>query len=102
MVKIDDDSSCSSSSQEGRKPTSFEGILQNGVSEAPKRNVLADLLEKTVGGDLLNGELPNGPSKRPLEDPEEASAKRVALDGNITLYVSQNGDAPPPPPWLRA
>ena len=51
------------------KVTSFEGILQNGVKNDSalkiensvtdvninQKNVLADLLERTVGGDILNG-----------------------------------------------
>ncbi|XP_042891445.1 AT-rich interactive domain-containing protein 2-like [Penaeus japonicus] len=66
----DDSNSFLSSTLNDKKVTSFEGILQNGiksemdvkeeevneVSETKvKKNVLADLLEKTVGGDILNG-----------------------------------------------
>ncbi|KAG0703709.1 hypothetical protein GWK47_002767 [Chionoecetes opilio] len=62
----DDSNSLLSSALNERKVTSFEGILQNGIKteidikeepEQPraKKNVLADLLEKTVGGDILNG-----------------------------------------------
>ncbi|XP_053634767.2 AT-rich interactive domain-containing protein 2 isoform X3 [Cherax quadricarinatus] len=65
----EDSNSFLSSGLNDKKVTSFEGILQNGIksdmdmkdepAEEPdkntKKNVLADLLEKTVGGDILNG-----------------------------------------------
>ncbi|CAL4194901.1 unnamed protein product [Meganyctiphanes norvegica] len=47
-----------------KRVTTFEGILQNGIKseddinneiKAENKNVLADLLEKTVGGEILNG-----------------------------------------------
>ncbi|XP_050715554.1 AT-rich interactive domain-containing protein 2-like isoform X2 [Eriocheir sinensis] len=62
----DDSNSLLSGGLIDKKVTSFEGILQNGikaeidikeeqVEPKAKKNVLADLLEKTVGGDILNG-----------------------------------------------
>ncbi|XP_045616328.1 AT-rich interactive domain-containing protein 2 isoform X3 [Procambarus clarkii] len=62
----DDSNSFLSSGLNDKKVTSFEGILQNGIKSEmdlkeeeletkTKKNVLADLLEKTVGGDILNG-----------------------------------------------
>ncbi|XP_042232788.1 AT-rich interactive domain-containing protein 2-like isoform X3 [Homarus americanus] len=62
----DDSNSFLSSGLNDKKVTSFEGILQNGIKSDvdvkeeelesnTKKNVLADLLEKTVGGDILNG-----------------------------------------------
>ncbi|KAB7501230.1 AT-rich interactive domain-containing protein 2, partial [Armadillidium nasatum] len=54
-------------SSESKKVLSFEGIFQNGIKdkedEAPlfrdgqneKKNILADLLKETLGGDVLNG-----------------------------------------------
>lgn len=62
----DDSNSLLSGGLIDKKVTSFEGILQNGIKaeidikeeeQEPKakKNVLADLLEKTVGGDILNG-----------------------------------------------
>ncbi|XP_018022368.1 AT-rich interactive domain-containing protein 2 isoform X3 [Hyalella azteca] len=94
---------------------SNDGIADG--SGSVKKNVLADLLEKTVGGDILNGvvdkeiRLCNGPLsagvnnvnnsgglKRPGADDFDdcgGGTKRLAIDrgdGKITLYVSQNGD----------
>lgn len=162
MIKFEDDSSglvASNTTLDIRKVTSFEGILQNGMTEPPqvvmsqqqqnsvivstsdiiinnslqqqsinnnnagnngstmKKNMLADLLERTVGGDILNGvvdkelritsdnRLPNGPvivnnvnvssggvKRAGSEDYDESGAKRLAIDrgdGKITLYVSQ-------------
>ncbi|XP_045116976.1 AT-rich interactive domain-containing protein 2-like isoform X1 [Portunus trituberculatus] len=61
----EDSNSLLSNTLNEKKVTSFEGILQNGIKaeidikeeQEPKakKNVLADLLEKTVGGDILNG-----------------------------------------------
>ncbi|KAK3881656.1 hypothetical protein Pcinc_013904 [Petrolisthes cinctipes] len=62
----DDSNSLISSGANDKKVTSFEGILQNGlkseidvkeeeIEPKTKKNVLADLLEKTVGGEILNG-----------------------------------------------
>lgn len=56
----EDSNSYLTSALNDKRVTSFEGILQNGIKSEDdlkdeKKNVLADLLEKTVGGEILNG-----------------------------------------------